>query len=135
MTSIEATVTDWPGIEIGSHDRGGREFTLHGREIGHIHGERLLDIPFPKRVRDVLIEEDRAEKHHVVPESGWISYRIRTDDDVADALWLLRLSYLHQLAVLRTWEETQVASAIDIEAELAELEPSEALSLAVSVDG
>lgn len=129
MNTIESTVSEWHGIEIKSHDRGGSEFTLNGREIGHIHGEQLVDIPFTKRVRDILIEEERAEKHHIVPESGWVSYRIRSEGDEDGALWLLRLSYLHHLLVLRKRDGTQGhrADTVDIDTELAELGVSEAL--------
>ncbi len=111
MNTIESTVSDWSGIEIEPHDRGGNEFTLDGREIGHIHGDRLVDIPFTKRIRDVLIEEERAEKHHVVP----------------GAIWLLRLSYLHHLIVLRKQGQTPDSDAIDVDAELSELAVSETL--------
>lgn len=129
MNTIESEVSEWHDVEIESHDRGGHEFTLNGREIGHIHGEQLVDIPFTKRIRDILIEEKRAEKHHVVPESGWVSYRIHSEEDVPAALWLLRVSYLHHLLVLRKLEEsqTQGADSVDINAALAELGVSEAL--------
>ena len=29
-----------------------------------------------------------------VPNSGWITFRIRSEQDIAHALWLMRLSYL-----------------------------------------
>jgi predicted DNA-binding protein (MmcQ/YjbR family) len=44
-------------------------------------------------VRDELIAAGRAEPHHVLPDSGWISFWIRDDDDVAEAVELLRMSY------------------------------------------
>lgn len=116
-------------MEVGSHDRGGgREFTLDGREIGHIHRGKLVDIPFAKRVRDILIEEERAEKHHVLPDSGWISYRIRADEDVDGALWLLRVAYLYHVVTMRKRdEEPPVGDAVDIDAALAELDMSDAI--------
>jgi hypothetical protein len=46
------------------------------REIGYLHGNRLADLPFPVTVRKQLVEAGK-ESHHVLPESGWISYRIR----------------------------------------------------------
>ncbi|WP_330630177.1 luciferase domain-containing protein [Halocatena halophila] len=124
MSSIEQEVREWPGVTIREHDRGGREFTLDERELGHIHGESLLDIPFTKRIRTILVSEGRAEKHHVVPDSGWVSYRIDDDEDSTGAIWLLRLSYCyHVLATAdETWKER-----IDIEAELDSLEPSDEL--------
>ncbi|WP_255681662.1 luciferase family protein [Natrinema sp. SYSU A 869] len=83
MNPIESTVSEWPGVEVDSHDRGGgREFTLAGREIGHVHRGKLVDIPFAKQIRDILLAEERAEKHHVIPDSGWVSYRVQSDEDV-----------------------------------------------------
>lgn len=123
MNPIESTVGDWPGIEVGPHRFNAREFTLDGREIGHLHGGRLLDIPFTKRVRDILIEERRAQKHHINPDSGWVSYRIRSDDDIDGALWLLRVSYLYHLTAMRKRE----GDAVDIDAALAELNLSDEL--------
>jgi len=35
-----------------------------------------------------------AEEHHGVPNSGWISFRIRNEDDLKHALGLMRLSCL-----------------------------------------
>jgi hypothetical protein len=134
MNSIESTVGNWSGVEVGSHDRGGgREFILDGREIGHVHGSQLVDIPFAKRLRDILIEEERAEKHHVVPDSGWISYRIRSDEDIDGALWLLRVAYLYHVITMRkSEEEPSEIAAVDIDAELAELGVSNELHDAFS---
>lgn len=123
MNAIESTVSEWPGIEVEQHRFGGREFSLGGREIGHVHGRRLVDIPFATPVRDILIEEGRAQKHHVYPDSGWVSYLIHSDDDTEGALWLLRVSYLYHLIALRKRErDYPELEAIDIDAALAELD-------------
>lgn len=128
MNPIESTVSNWPGVEVSSHDRGGgREFSLIGREIGHIHRGKLVDIPFAKRIRDVLIAEERAEKHHVVPESGWVSYWIQSDEDVEGALWLLRIAYLYHVITSQKHVEHSEAKTIDIDAALAELDMDDAL--------
>jgi Family of unknown function (DUF5519) len=129
MTPIESTVSAWPGVKVDSHDRGGgREFTLDGREIGHIHRDKLVDIPFTKRIRDVLLEKKRAEKHHVMPDSGWVSYRIQSDEDVDGALWLLRVAYLYHVITLQNREEgPPTGDAINIDTALAELDMSNTL--------
>ncbi len=75
------------------HRFGGVEFSLGRREIGHLHGDRLLDVPFPRKVRDELVAAGRAAPHHVLPQSGWVSFRIRSPADVEAAIALLRLSY------------------------------------------
>lgn len=128
MNSIESSVGDWPGVEVDSHDRGGgREFTLEEREIGHIHRGKLVDIPFAKRIRTVLIEENRAEKHHVMPDSGWVSYRIQSNEDIEGALWLLRVAYLYHVIMMRKREEYSREDGIDIDAALIELDMSDTL--------
>ena len=52
-----------------------------------------MDIPFPKRVRDELVAAGRAAAHHVLPESGWVSFYIRQEEDAERAIELLRLSF------------------------------------------
>src|SRR5262249_33621320 len=83
----------WPGVSAGLHRFGGTEYCLGRRELGHVHGERLIDIPFPKPVRNELIGSGLAEPHHVLPQSGWISFYIKDAGDIARAIGLLRRSY------------------------------------------
>jgi hypothetical protein len=86
-------VQSWPDIVPYPHRFGGVEFRLGKREIGHLHGNSLLDVPFPVKVKEELIAAGEAEQHHVLPESGWISFRIRTSADVEHAVDLLRRSF------------------------------------------
>jgi hypothetical protein len=39
------------------------------------------------------VADGRAETHHVHPESGWVSYFIRGDADIARVVALFRLNY------------------------------------------
>ena len=86
-------VSAWPGVTVGAHRFGGVEFRLGRRELGHLHGDRLADLPFPARVREELVAAGRAEPHHVLPQSGWVSYRIAGEDDIARVIALFRLNY------------------------------------------
>lgn len=61
---------------------------------GHMHNDDILDIPFPRTLRDALLAEGLAEEHHWVPNSGWVTFHVRTEDDFKHAGWLMRLSYL-----------------------------------------
>jgi Family of unknown function (DUF5519) len=90
---IEREVGSWEGITIHAHRFGGIAFRLGRREIGHLHGERWADIPFRKGIRDMLVETGRAQPHHVLPETGWVSRQIRSDEDVDEVIELFRLSY------------------------------------------
>jgi hypothetical protein len=94
---IMSEVSTWPGVVTQPHRFGGIEFRLGKREIGHFHGDSLLDVPFPLRVKEELVAAGEAEEHHILPESGWISYRIRSNDDIEHAVELLHRSF--ELAV------------------------------------
>jgi len=43
-------------------------------------------------VRDELVASGRAEPHHVLPDSGWVSVYIRTEPNVQHAINLLKRS-------------------------------------------
>ena len=90
---IAAAVTAWPGVTARAHSFGGVEFRLGRRELGHVHGDRMADIPFPKRLRDELLKAGRVRPHHVLPGSGWASRHIGSREDADDVVELLRLNY------------------------------------------
>jgi hypothetical protein len=81
------------GDHLATTSLGGTEYRLGRREIGHVHGDSLVDIPFPKRIRNELVTAGRAEPHHILPESGWVSIYLRQAADVDRAIELLRLSF------------------------------------------
>jgi Family of unknown function (DUF5519) len=89
---IRSTAATWAGVTEHPHRFGGTEFRLGKREIGHVHGDRLVDIPFPKKVRDEVIQAGLAEQHHILPESGWVSIWLRSSQDVENAMVLLERS-------------------------------------------
>jgi hypothetical protein len=95
---IRREVLSWPGVEAAPHRFGGLEFRFGRREIGHLHGDRLADLPFPVRVRLELVAQGRAQPHHVLPDSGWVSFPIRGERDVPGAIELFRLSYERAVA-------------------------------------
>ena len=90
---IQEAVSSWEGITVHPHRFGGMEYRLGSREIGHVHGGRLVDIPFPTRVKHELVASGQAVPHHVLPETGWVSFYIREPGDVEKAVALLRRSY------------------------------------------
>ncbi len=90
---LEALLRDWPGLETTPHRFGGLEFRVDRREIGHVHPSGMLDVPFPVRLRRELVAAGRAEAHHMLPNTGWVTFRIRTEHDLPAAVDLLRLNY------------------------------------------
>jgi predicted DNA-binding protein (MmcQ/YjbR family) len=95
---IQAAVSAWNGVTVALHRFGGVEFVLGKREIGHIHGDHLVDIPFPTKVRNRIVAEGRAEPHHLLADSGWVSFYLREPADIDAAIALLRESYNLALA-------------------------------------
>jgi hypothetical protein len=94
LRKLEDEISTWANISVHPHRFGGREFRFGNAEVGHVHIGGVVDIPFPRSVRDALLADGLAEKHCWVPNSGWITFRIRSEDDLKHALWLMRLSYL-----------------------------------------
>ena len=91
--AIAREITAWPGVTATRHRLGGTEFRHNRRELGHLHGSRLADLPFPLLIRNDLVAAGRAQPHHVHPESGWVSYAIRGRSDIAEVVALFRLNY------------------------------------------
>jgi len=87
------TLLTLEGIEAHPHRFGGTEFRIGKREIGHIHGDSLVDIPFPTKIRDEIVAAREAEPHHILPESGWVSFYLKEDGDLERAIALLKRSY------------------------------------------
>lgn len=92
--SLEADVALWPQISVHPHRFGGREFRFGDAEVGHVHIGGIVDIPFPRALRDALLAHGLANEHHWVPNSGWVTFHMRNEQDLKHAKWLLRLSYL-----------------------------------------
>jgi hypothetical protein len=83
-----------PNVSVHPHRFEGREFQFGDAEVGHVHTNGIVDIPFPRSIRDALLADSLAEPHHWVPNSGWITFQMRSEEDLSHALWLMRLSYL-----------------------------------------
>lgn len=96
VQQIVASVAGWEGIESLPHRFGGIEFSLSGVEIGHIHSNGMVDIPFTRRIREQLVSAGEAGLHHLLQDSGWITFYVRGPADIEQAVKLYRLSYLHK---------------------------------------
>jgi hypothetical protein len=93
----KASLTDellsWAGVTVQPHRFGGIEFQFEGKEIGHLHGDRLFDLLLPKTERDAWIRAGKAEPHHIYPESNWVSIYLKTEEDVTHAIAIIRSKY------------------------------------------
>lgn len=91
--TIEKAVLTWPGVTAHPHRFGGSEYRIGRREIDHVHGDHLVDVPLPTKVRDEVVADGRAVPHHVLPESGWVTLYLGQKEDIQRAIELLRLSF------------------------------------------
>jgi hypothetical protein len=72
----------------------------------------LADLPFPRTLRDELVAAGRAQPHHIVPESGWVSFHIESLGDVDEAIALFRLAYDRAEAALRRLRRMEAPLAV-----------------------
>jgi hypothetical protein len=94
LKQFEQEVSAWQHLSVHPHRFGGMEFQFGDAEVGHVHTNGIVDIPFPRSIRDALLADGLAEEHHWVPNSGWITFRMRSEKGLRHALWLMRLAYL-----------------------------------------
>ena len=74
-------------------------FKVGRKEIGHLHGDRVLHIGFPKEVwARALRPADGSTTTRCSPASRASPRACPTDADVADAVALLRLNYDRAIA-------------------------------------
>ena len=93
VEQLQQELLSWPGVTSGAHRFGGTEFRVNGREMGHIHGSSLADLPFPMQVRDDLVRSGKAVPHHILPQSGWVTLYIKDDRDAEALLGLFKMQY------------------------------------------
>ena len=97
LGSFEKQIAALPEVSVHPHRFGGREFRVGNAELGHIHSDGTLDIPFPRDLRDALLKAGLVQEHRWVPDSGWTTFRLRSERELPRALWLMRLSYLRYM--------------------------------------
>jgi hypothetical protein len=90
---IKQKILSWPGVTSNSYRSGGIEFRVNKRDMGHIHGDKLADLPFPAEIRRDLLATGKALPHIIYPESMWVSYFISGEKDISKIIELFQLQY------------------------------------------
>jgi hypothetical protein len=83
---FEDEVSTWPSFSMHPHRFRGHEFRFGSAEVAHVHTGGVVDIPFPRSLHDAFLSEGLAEEHRWVPNSGWITFRIGSQQDIDQAL-------------------------------------------------
>jgi MFS family permease len=91
--NIKHEILSWPCVTSNPYRLGGIEFRINKRDMGHIHGDKLADLPFPIEIRKDLVASGKALPHIIYPESMWVSYFIRSEEDAPKIIDLFRLQY------------------------------------------
>jgi len=92
--SLQEWIVQLPNVTKGTHRLGGTEFQVHGIEFMHTHGTLQLDIRLSKQDQERVLKEGKAEPHHFVHhEAGWVTFRIRSEEDSETAKGVIRLAY------------------------------------------
>jgi MFS family permease len=105
---IKREIMSWPGVTSQPHSFGGVDFRVGGKELGHLHGENMVDLPLRPNVFlassniNKFMEapkqwDEKAQEsvppHDAYPESKWTNYWIKGEDDVPRVVALFRLQY------------------------------------------
>jgi hypothetical protein len=93
VETIKREILTWPYVTAEAHKFGGIEFRLNKRELGHIHGDRVADLPFPMDIRNMLVNSGRVSVHHFLPQTGWVSYWIKGEQDIPSVIELFKMRY------------------------------------------
>jgi hypothetical protein len=97
-------LTTWigglPDVTSGAHRFGGTEFKVEGVEFMHFHGSRHLDIRLSKREQAEVLAAGNAERHMFAPEAGWVTFKIRSEEDIGKAKEIIQLAYKNAKGII-----------------------------------
>jgi hypothetical protein len=92
LSLVEREILHWPGVTSEPGRFNAVTFRYRKREIGHVHRDRIADLPVTPEMRETLLAEGRARPHRA-GSKGYISYPIETQEDVAAVLEILSSNY------------------------------------------
>lgn len=91
LESLLSQVNSWPYVHWTLHRFGGIEWQVQGREIGHLHGNGILDIRLPTNQAARQAQKlGLALEHHTYPGSAWVSLSLQNSTEIPAALTLLQ---------------------------------------------
>jgi hypothetical protein len=92
ISSVEREVLKWPGVTSEPGRFGAVAFRYGKREIGHIHRDRIADLPVTTEMREAILSKGRARPHRAGVK-GYISYPLESREDVSVVLEILGRNY------------------------------------------
>jgi hypothetical protein len=92
LAEVEREVLDWPGTTSESGRFHSVAFRYGKREIGHVHRDRIADLPVTPEIREEVLSKGRAKPHRA-GSKGYISYPVEDSEDVSAVLDILGRNY------------------------------------------
>jgi hypothetical protein len=98
--TVNAWIGDLRDVTSGPHRFGGVEFKARGLEFMHFHCQTHLDIRLSKSDQARVLAEGKAEKHLYAPQAGWVTFIIKSGEDIDKAKELVQLAYNYALTIV-----------------------------------
>ena len=92
LLTIEREVLTWPGVTSEPGRFGATSFRYGKREIGHVHRDRIADLPVTREMREDILARGRARPHRAGVK-GYISHPVEGQEDVSAVLEILGRNY------------------------------------------
>ena len=100
--TVMKEVRRWPGVQIRPHVNplagedgdDGVEFRLFGRQIGHVHPDCSVHLSLTRALKQMVVEQGLAQPLDQAGSAGWAGFQAERTEDIARAIWLLRLNYV-----------------------------------------
>jgi hypothetical protein len=90
MEALETRALEFPGVRPCRHRFGGIGFMRGEHEFAHLHGNGLLDVHLTRERAASLVSGGAARPHHLFGPSAWVSFWVRSEADLPNAVDLLR---------------------------------------------
>jgi hypothetical protein len=92
LSLVEQKVLRWPGVTSEYGRFNAVVFRYGKREIGHVHRDRIADLPVTPEMRETLLAKGRARPHRA-GSKGYVSYPVEDREDVSVVLEILGSNY------------------------------------------
>ncbi len=92
LITIKREILRWPGVTSAPGRFGAVAFRYGKREIGHIHRDRVADLPVTSEMRENILARGRARPHRAGVK-GYISYPVEGEEDMSVVLEILGWNY------------------------------------------
>jgi hypothetical protein len=93
LDDVEESVCHWDQVTVSTHKYGGTQFNVGKYELGHLHGNGLLDVLLNRKLKAEVMKHPAVQEHHIFKNSGWVSFWIKSPNDQDIAVFILLKAY------------------------------------------